>query len=165
MDKRSSLLHKFVNYGRKKFYNIGPRWILTNSVFVFRLCYRKRGFWVISSSNLFVCSKGSWKWQEMKIYIVFVLKNRGWLFIFNMLEGHANTLADWWYVKLPKTFDINMIQALFQKPITIIISVSLSNCSLVVSFLLLLSECKFLTLSFGECFPRIVSIMTQRNHL
>ncbi len=24
-DKRSSLLRKFVNYGRKKFYNIGPR--------------------------------------------------------------------------------------------------------------------------------------------
>jgi hypothetical protein len=25
MDKRSSLLQKFVNYGEKKFYNIGPR--------------------------------------------------------------------------------------------------------------------------------------------
>ncbi len=26
-DKNSSLLRKFVNYGRKKFYNIGPRWL------------------------------------------------------------------------------------------------------------------------------------------
>jgi hypothetical protein len=26
MDKRSSLLRKFVNYGEKKFYNIGP-WV------------------------------------------------------------------------------------------------------------------------------------------
>jgi hypothetical protein len=25
MDKRSSLLIKFINYGEKKFYNIGPR--------------------------------------------------------------------------------------------------------------------------------------------
>jgi hypothetical protein len=27
-DKRSSLLRKFITYGRKKFYNIGP-WMLT----------------------------------------------------------------------------------------------------------------------------------------
>jgi len=28
MDKHSSLLRKFVNYGEKKFYNIGPRGVI-----------------------------------------------------------------------------------------------------------------------------------------
>ncbi len=30
-DKRYSLLWKFVNYGRKKFYNIGPWWMCLHS--------------------------------------------------------------------------------------------------------------------------------------
>jgi hypothetical protein len=30
-DESSSLLRNFVNYGQKKFYNIGPRMVATNS--------------------------------------------------------------------------------------------------------------------------------------
>ncbi len=53
-DKHSSLLQIFVNYGRKKFYNIGPRFIL-NLKRVYGMAKNALSQWVFTNAKYIFC--------------------------------------------------------------------------------------------------------------